>query len=163
MAYAQLEDPHGTIEAIIFPETFKNHEELLGPESVVRITGTVDLMDNGARIKATKVESLPQLENETVKHVTLQVNEQDVLPHNLLDLKEIFERHRGPTPISLAFYLFPNLTANMSGLSDVGIAPSPEFLEEVEHLLSNIHGHLPITVLYQGACPCVNTWILKNP
>ena len=59
MAYAQLEDPHGTIEAIIFPETFKNHEELLGPESVVRITGTVDLMDNGARIKATKVESLP--------------------------------------------------------------------------------------------------------
>ena len=135
MAYAQLEDLHGTVEAIIFPETFKNHEGLLGPESVVRITGTVDLMDNGARLKATKVESLPQLENETVKHVTLQVHEQDVLPHNLLDLKNIFDRHRGPTPISLAFHLYPNLTASVSGLSDVGIAPSPEFLEEVEHLL----------------------------
>jgi hypothetical protein len=92
-------------------------------------------MDNGARIKATKVESLPQLENETVKHVTLQVHEQDVLPHHLLDLKVIFERHRGPTPISLAFHLHPNLTASISGLSEVGIAPSPEFLEEVEHLL----------------------------
>ena len=67
--------------------------------------------------------------------MTLQVNEQDVLPHNLLDLKDIFERHRGPTPISLAFYLNSNLTASVSGLSDVGIAPSPEFLEEVEHLL----------------------------
>ena len=135
MAYAQLEDLHGTVEAIIFPETFKQHEELLGPDSVVRITGTVDLMDNGARIKATKVESLSQLENETVKHVTLQVHEQDVSPHNLLDLKDIFERHRGPTPISLAFHLHPNLTANLSGLSDIGISPSPEFLEEVEHLL----------------------------
>ncbi|MEJ2229749.1 MAG: DNA polymerase III subunit alpha [Nitrospirales bacterium] len=135
MAYAQLEDLHGTVEAIIFPETFKNHEELLGLESVVRITGAVDLMDNGARIKTTKVESLPQLENETVKHLTLQVHEQDVLPHNLVDLKEIFERHRGPTPISLAFHLHPNLTVSVSGLSDVGIAPSPEFLEEVEHLL----------------------------
>ena len=135
MAYAQLEDLHGTVEAIIFPETFKNHEELLGLESVVRITGAVDLMDNGARIKTTKVESLPQLENETVKHLTLQVHEQDVLPHNLVDLKKIFERHRGPTPISLAFHLHPNLTVSVSGLSDVGIAPSPEFLEEVEHLL----------------------------
>ena len=92
-------------------------------------------MDNGARIKATKVESLSQLENETVKHLTLQVREQDVLPHNLLDLKDIFERHRGPTPISLSFHLYPDLTVSVSGLSDVGIAPSPEFLEEVEHLL----------------------------
>jgi DNA polymerase-3 subunit alpha len=27
MAYVQLEDLHGTVEAIIFPEAFKNHEE----------------------------------------------------------------------------------------------------------------------------------------
>jgi hypothetical protein len=35
----------------------------------------------------------------------------------------------------LAFHLHPDLTASVSGLSDVGIAPSPEFLEEVELLL----------------------------
>jgi len=92
-------------------------------------------MDNGARIKATRVELVPQLECETVKHVTLQIHEQDVLPHNLVDLKKIFERHPGPTPISLAFHLQPNMTANLPKLPNVGISPTPEFLEEVEHLL----------------------------
>jgi DNA polymerase-3 subunit alpha len=135
MAYVQLEDLQGTVEAIIFPEAFKNHEEMLKPDSVIRITGTVDLMDNGARIKATRIELLPQLECETVKHVTLQIHEQDVLPHNLIDLKHIFERHPGPTPISLAFHLRSNLTANLQKLPNVGISPTPEFLEEVEHLL----------------------------
>ena len=135
MAYVQLEDLQGTVEAIIFPEAFKSHEEMLKPDSVIRITGSVDLMDNGARIKTTRVELLPQLECETVKHVTLQIHEQDVLPHNLVELKNIFERHPGPTPISLAFHLQPNMTANLPKLPNVGISPTPEFLEEVEHLL----------------------------
>lgn len=135
MAYVQLEDLQGTVEVIIFPEAFKAHEEMLKPDSVIRITGSVDLMENGARIKATRVELVPQLECETVKHVTLQIHEQDVLPHNLVDLKHIFERHPGPTPVSLAFHLPSNMTANLSTLPNIGIAPTPEFLEEVEHLL----------------------------
>ena len=92
-------------------------------------------MDSGARIKATRVELVTQLECETVQHVTLQIHEQDVLPHNLVDLKNIFERHPGPTPISLAFHLQSNMTANLSTLPNVGISPTPEFLEEVEQLL----------------------------
>ncbi len=135
MAYVQLEDLQGTVEAIIFPETFKNHESMLTPDSVIRLTGSVDLMDNGARIKATRVELLPQLECETVKHVTLQIHEQDVLPNHMLDLKHIFERYPGPTPISLAFHLKSNLTTNLPKLPNIGISPTPDFLEEVEHLL----------------------------
>ena len=135
MAYVQLEDLQGTVEAIIFPATFQDHESMLTPDSVIRLTGSVDLMDNGARIKATRIELVPQLECETVKHVTLKIHEQDVLPHNLVDLKQIFERHPGPTPISLAFHLKANLTANLPELPHVGISPTPEFLEEVENLL----------------------------
>jgi DNA polymerase-3 subunit alpha len=135
MAYVQLEDLQGTVEAIIFPETFKNHESMLTPDSVIRITGAVDLMDNGARIKATRIELLPQLESETVQHVTLQIHEEDVLPQNLVDLKDIFDRYPGPTPISLDFHLHSNLTANLARLPNIGISPTPEFLEEVEHLL----------------------------
>jgi DNA polymerase-3 subunit alpha len=137
MAYAQIEDLHGTVEAIIFPEAFKNHEDMLKPDAVVRVTGAVDVMDNGARIKVTRVELVPQLECETVKQVTLKIHEPDVQPDNLVDLKNIFERYPGPTPISLAFHLQPNLTANLSKLPNVGISPTPEFLEEVEHLLGS--------------------------
>ncbi|MCA9462151.1 MAG: DNA polymerase III subunit alpha [Nitrospira sp.] len=135
MAYIQLEDLHGTVEVILFPETFRNSEALLGPESVLRITGTIDLMDNGARLKATKVESIPQLETETVSHVTLKIQEGGVYPENLLSLQEVFHRHPGPTPVSLAFMLQPNLQATMSQLPNVGVAPTPEFLEEVEQVL----------------------------
>ena len=135
MAYIQLEDLHGTVEVILFPETFRNSESLLGPESVLRVTGTIDLMENGARLKATKVESIPQLETETVSHVTLTIQEGGVYPENLLHLREVFDRHPGPTPVSLAFSLEPNLKAKMSQLPNVRIAPTPEFLEDVEQVL----------------------------
>jgi DNA polymerase III subunit alpha len=135
MAYIQLEDLLGTVEVILFPETFKNSEALLGPESVLRVTGTVDLMDNGARLKATNVESLPQLEIETVSQVILNIQEGDVQTDTLVTLKGVFERHPGPTPVTLTFSLQPNLQTKMSQLPNVKIAPTPEFLEDVQQLL----------------------------
>ena len=65
MAYVRLEDLQGTVEVILFPDLFKNCSELIEPEALIQLTGTVDQMDNGARVKATAVQSLVDLQAET--------------------------------------------------------------------------------------------------
>ncbi len=42
MAYLTLEDLLGVVEVIVFPDLYKNAGDLIVPERLVRITGTVD-------------------------------------------------------------------------------------------------------------------------
>ena len=40
MAYVTLEDLHGMVEVIVFPDLFKTVGDLIVPESLIRVTGT---------------------------------------------------------------------------------------------------------------------------
>src|SRR2546422_11451369 len=45
MAYLTLEDLHGTVEVIVFPDLYKTAAALIIPESVVQVIGTLDRGD----------------------------------------------------------------------------------------------------------------------
>ena len=135
MAYVRLEDLQGTVEVILFPDLFKNCSELIEPEALIQLTGTVDQMDNGARVKATAVQSLVDLQARDVKQVMLIVEEPMVQPSALTELEKIFQRYPGPTTVAFTFQLASQLQVRTSGLSHQKILPSTEFLEEVEQVL----------------------------
>ena len=96
MAYIQLEDLQGTAEIIVFPQLFAGCAELLNPESLLQVTGTVDQMDSGARVKATAIQSLYDLQEQTIKQVTLTIDETRVEPTSLVQIESIFRRYPGP-------------------------------------------------------------------
>ena len=135
MAYVRLEDLQGTVEVILFPDLFKNCSELIEPEALIQLTGTVDQMDNGARVKATAVQSLVELQVRDVKQVMLVVEEPMVQPSALTELEKIFQRYPGPTTVAFTFQLASKLQVQTSGLPHQKILPSTEFLEEVEQIL----------------------------
>jgi DNA polymerase-3 subunit alpha len=135
MAYVRLEDLQGTVEVILFPELFKSCSELIEPEAVIQLTGTVDQMENGARVKATAVQSLVDLQARDVKQVVLMVEEPMVEPSALSQLEKIFQRYPGPTSVTFTFHLASHLQVQTSGPPYQKILPSTEFLEEVEQVL----------------------------
>lgn len=49
MAYLTVEDLQGTAEVIVFPDLFKTAGDLIAPERLVRITGTIDRGDKGTK------------------------------------------------------------------------------------------------------------------
>ncbi|HNP42230.1 MAG TPA: DNA polymerase III subunit alpha, partial [Nitrospira sp.] len=51
MAYITLEDLHGVIEVIAFPDLYRDHADMIVPEQVVRLTGTVDRGDKGTKLR----------------------------------------------------------------------------------------------------------------
>jgi DNA polymerase-3 subunit alpha len=135
MASVRLEDLQGTVEVILFPDLFKSCSDLIEPEALIQLTGTVDQMENGTKVKATAVQSLVDLQARDVKQVMLIVEEPMIEPIALSQLEKIFQRYPGPTTVTFTFHLASHLQVQSSVLSHQKVLPSTEFLEEVEQVL----------------------------
>ena len=135
MAYVQLEDLHGVVEVIVFPELFASSIDAIVPNAVIHITGTVDQMDSGSRIKATKLESLQDVQTKTVKRITLRVSESAQNRLDFSKLKLVLRRHPGPAPISFQFHLATNIQAESGPLPQLTVLPSDLLVNDVEQIL----------------------------
>ncbi|MGH7256358.1 MAG: OB-fold nucleic acid binding domain-containing protein, partial [Nitrospirales bacterium] len=134
MAYVQLEDLHGIVEVIVFPDLFRAAEPLLKPEGVLQVIGTVDRAEKGVRIKGTRIESLTDLQAKSVAKVNIRLNA-EASPSPLPQLQDIFRRYPGPTSVSFTFRLAPGLEADSTPLPRYTVSTSESFVTEVEALL----------------------------
>src|SRR3989454_265539 len=98
MAYLTLEDLHGTVEVIAFPDLYKTAAALILPESVVQVTGTLDRGEKATRIKATKLAGLADLQAQSVSCVSIRVTTQATSAGTLRQLRDVLHRHAGPCP-----------------------------------------------------------------
>ena len=60
MAYAQLEDLYGAIEAVVFPKTLAQYEERFEAGQVILVTGRLDIQDDKEpKLLVERVEPVP--------------------------------------------------------------------------------------------------------
>ncbi len=135
MAYVQVEDLHGLVEIIVFPDLYKSTGPLLVPESMIQVTGTVDRAEKGTRLKGLRIQSLTELQARAVARVNIRVQETPEMPARLGQLQLIFRRHPGPTSIYLTLHLTADLEADTAPLPGLTVLPSERFVAEVEEVL----------------------------
>ena len=135
MAYFQLEDMQGLVEVIAFPDLFKAAGALLAPESVVRVTGTVERAEKGTRLKGTRIEALTELQARAVARVNIRFEDRPITSARLAELREVLRRYPGPTAIHFTFCLSSNLEADSAPIPDLTVSPSATFVAEVEGVL----------------------------
>jgi DNA polymerase III subunit alpha len=135
MAYLSLEDLHGLVEIIVFPDLYKNATDLLVPERLVRITGTVDRGDKGTKIRGSKIEPLAEVQAQTIKRVHIRLTGHPDVPERLPRLREVFLRHPGSTSVSLTVQVASMLEAETAPLPQLTVTPSERFVADVEEVL----------------------------
>ena len=131
----QIEDLQGVVEVIVFPELYKNSEQFIVANNVVHITGTVDQMDTGFRLKATKLEPLHELQTKAVKRVTLRLEEHPDTWASLAKLQEALHKHPGSAPISFQFQLSSNIEVDSTPIPNLTVLPSEHLVNDVEQIL----------------------------
>ncbi|HJU06171.1 MAG TPA: DNA polymerase III subunit alpha [Nitrospiraceae bacterium] len=134
MAYFTMEDLHGMIEIIAFPDLYKASGALIVPESLIRVTGTIDKAEKGTRLKGTKIESLTDLQARAITRVNLRVAPHADTAHRLPELHQILRRYPGPAMIYLTFCL-ASQEADTAPLPNLTVTPSDGFIAEVEEVL----------------------------
>jgi len=123
------------VEVIVFPDLYKTAGELIVPERLVRITGTIDRGDKGTKLRGTKVESLPDVQKQAVKRVHIRLSDRPESLDQLLRLREVFQRHPGETVVSFTFQMEPELEAETAPLPHLTISPSEHFVSDIEEVL----------------------------
>ena len=73
MAYLTVEDLHGMVEVIAFPDLYRDSADLIVPEKVVRFSGTVDRGDKGIKIRGSKIEVLAELQTKAISNVAIRL------------------------------------------------------------------------------------------
>jgi len=135
MAYVTLEDLQGTVEIIAFPDLFKSAGDLIAPERLVRITGTIDRGDKGTKIRGSKIEPLAEVQTQTVKKVHIRLTDRPEVQEQLPRLLDVFKRHPGGTAISLTFRTDGALEAETGPLPNLTVTASEHFVADVEEVL----------------------------
>lgn len=135
MAYLTLEDLHGMVEVIAFPDLYRDHADLIVPEQVVRLTGTVDRGDKGTKLRGTKIEPLAELQNTAISRVMIRLHDGPTASTRLPMLRQVFQKYPGSSSVSLIMALGGTLEAQTSPLPNIKITPSEHFVADIEEVL----------------------------
>jgi DNA polymerase-3 subunit alpha len=135
MAYVTLEDLQGTVEVIVFPDLFKTVGDLIAPERLIRVTGTIDRGDKGTKIRGAKVEPLADVQTQTIKRIHIRLAARPEVKDQLPRLLDVFKRHPGATAVSLTFRTDGALEADTAPLPHLTVSATEHFVADVEEVL----------------------------
>jgi DNA polymerase III subunit alpha len=135
MAYVTLEDLQGTVEVIVFPDLFKTVGDLIAPEQVIRVTGTIDRGDKGTKIRGVKIEPLAEVQTQTIKRIHIRLAARPEVKEQLPRLLDVFKRHPGGTAVSLTFRTDGALEAETAPLPHLTVSATEHFVADVEEVL----------------------------
>jgi DNA polymerase-3 subunit alpha len=146
MAFVTLEDLHGILEVIVFPEIFQQVEELLmaadvGEEQPVMVRGTVDVTDDAVKVIASSMTPLGDYAERVATRVTVRISTTGLTSKDLSELKTVFERHPGDARVVLQMVCTDSRQTILALNRDLGVAPTMRLIAEIEALIGENRVH----------------------
>jgi DNA polymerase-3 subunit alpha len=134
MAIVNLEDLTSTVETLVFPRTFQKFSSLVRVDSMVFITGRINLREEEAKLIAEEIIPLEEVKSKFTKAVLIRLSTPGLDRPLLDDLKSILSRHRGKIPVLLNFQEPSGKRISVSVGRNYSIKPDNLFLKEIETL-----------------------------
>lgn len=134
MGFVTLEDMKGTMEAVIFPEIFKESSYYLKSEEPLLFRGRTDVGEDSVKLIASQVLPLKEVRETQTKSVHFRLTTPGLEKLQIHQLKDIIEKHKGGC-IPYIHVVIPNRSETIISLPEgFGISPSDEMLRDVEKL-----------------------------
>lgn len=132
-----LEDWAGTIDSIVWPDTYKHIQALIVADDPVIVSGRADVTPERCSLIIDKMESLIALRDRNATQGFLLLNGQDNFESKLPSVQTIFQRHTGSCPVKVRLKLDTgevSIVLRDAGNTPVCVLPSEALCEEVEQL-----------------------------
>jgi DNA polymerase-3 subunit alpha len=132
-----LEDWAGTIDSLVWPDTYKQIQALIVADDPVIVSGRADVTPERCSLIIDKMESLIALRDRNATQGYLLLNGQDNFELKLPSVQTIFQRHTGTCPIKVRLKLETgevSIVLRDAENTPVCVLPSEALCEEVEQL-----------------------------
>jgi len=131
-----LEDLHGAVEVIAWPETYQRTEAAINSDEPVVARGKLDIDEDRAQILLDELRPLSVVLVDSIREVHIRAPKAGLDESSLQSLKALFSRHGGACPIYLHLEMDPAREAIFLLGNDFRVAPTEGFVGEVEQMLA---------------------------
>ena len=135
MGIVTLEDLHGSIEVILWPEIYAEVESMILAEEPILVKGEVDSDGNLPKVIAKEVFPLIQAKQRFKGRVIIHFRTLGLEKETLLAVKEILAANKGNNDTRLHFISPDNKERVVTVSDDLRIQPSDEVIEQIQSLL----------------------------
>jgi DNA polymerase-3 subunit alpha len=132
MAVFMLDDVAGTVEVVVFPETFAKHGGLVECDSMLLVRGKLEKDDESARIVATELMPIAALKEKTTREVVIHLRQASQARTTFEALAELLSRHRGDRRVSLELDVSGPRPLRVRADVAQRVRPSEQLVAEVE-------------------------------
>jgi DNA polymerase-3 subunit alpha len=101
MAVFMLDDVDGSVEVVVFPETFGKHASLIDTDAMLLVRGKLEKDDESARLVATELLPIAALMERTTREIAIHLKAPQHGRPVFEALAELFSRHRGDRRVSI--------------------------------------------------------------
>ncbi len=133
MAVFMLDDVAGSVEVVVFPETFGKHGTLIEADAMVLVRGKFEKDDESARIVATELLPVAALKERTTREVVIHLH--GSTRNTLEALADLLARHRGDRRVFLELDVRSQATPlRVRSETALRVRPTERLVNEVEQL-----------------------------
>ena len=133
MAFGTLEDMEGTVDLVVFPDTFEKIESDLVPDAMVVLQGRLSGRNGRMSVQVEQVLPMERARETLADAVNVLLGSEDLNAERLKNLKAIFEGHRG----NCILYLYLQLEGDRPTVirsQGLSVSPSEDLFSEIEKL-----------------------------
>ena len=132
-----LEDSVGTVETLVWPDTYMRVAHILAADDPIIVSAKADVNNERCTLIVDKMESLIALRDKKATHAVIRLNEKDDLNEKVKKLVDVFSSYSGSCPVK-AFVDSDegrlSITLRDAASRPVCIQPSEELCDMVEQL-----------------------------
>lgn len=134
MGFITLEDLRGTIEVIVFPDTYRDTCHLLTSDEPLLFSGRIDSGEECAKLIASQIVPLKNVRENLTKSVHFKLTTPGLEKDQIHKLREIIENYKGGCKAYL-HVVIPNRSETIIALpEDIKVSPSDGLLRDVRNL-----------------------------
>ncbi|MCB0317379.1 MAG: DNA polymerase III subunit alpha, partial [Bdellovibrionales bacterium] len=132
-----LEDWQGTVEALVWPDTYQKIAHLIVADDPVLVSGKADITEERCSLVIDSMESLIELRDKSASEGVLVINGEQQVEDKIDQLQEIFKLHAGRCPVKARAKTKTGevfIELRYSDKDPVLVDPSEELCDKVEQV-----------------------------
>lgn len=137
MGFVSLEDLKGSVDVVVFPETYKKSHAWLKSDRPILVIGNIDEGEEQNKIIAREIFLLEEAPRHITKTIHLRLSQAEATPKQLTALKSVLSRFKGHCTAYL-HVVVPNESETVMKLpEDLKVDPTPQLVSSIQKLFGH--------------------------
>jgi DNA polymerase-3 subunit alpha len=134
MCVFMLDDAAGSVEVVVFPETFRQHGHLAENGETVLVKGKFERDDESARVLATEIAPIGVVRERLAKSVAIRLSTPPADRATFERLWDLFAQHKGDRRVAIVLHERDRHIRVTVDVNGIRVRPSETLVSEVEKI-----------------------------